>query len=95
MNQRCVIGDDLRCTVCGRRAFGVNVIRACRPRLGLGDHVAEGLAAVGITKARAQAVAAAVGLRDCGCQERQDAWNRFGYALGIGTPPPPPAGPNP
>lgn len=57
------------------------------PRPGLGDHVAAGLAAVGITKDRAQAVAQAVGLEDCGCQQRQDALNRVGYKFGLGTPP--------
>ena len=58
-----------------------------RPRPGLGDMVASGLAAVGITKERAQAVANAVGVRDCGCDGRQEPLNRAGYALGIGTPP--------
>ena len=58
-----------------------------RHRPGLGDMVATGLAAVGITKERAQAVANAVGVRDCGCAGRQEALNRAGYALGIGTPP--------
>jgi hypothetical protein len=64
-----------------------------RPRPGLGDLVAAGLASVGITKARAQAVAAAVGIEDCGCQGRQEAWNLAGYRLGIGTPPPADFGP--
>jgi len=39
---------------------------------GLGDTVAKGLAAVGITKERVQAV---VG-EDCGCPERQEDWNQ-------------------
>lgn len=54
---------------------------------------AAGLAAIGITKDRAQAVAAAVGFADCGCADRQAALNEAGYRLGIGTPPPPSAGP--
>ena len=44
-----------------------------RHRPGLGDMVASGLAAVGITKDRAQAVANAVGVSDCGCAGRQEA----------------------
>ena len=54
---------------------------------GLGDRIAAGLSAVGITKDRAQTVANAVGLEDCGCVERQQQLNEFGYRLGIGTPP--------
>jgi hypothetical protein len=60
---------------------------------GLGDMVASGLAKVGITKERAQAVANAVGVKDCGCAGRQAALNRAGYRLGIGTPPPADSGP--
>ena len=44
------------------------------PRKGLGDHVADGLAAVGITKER---VSKLVG-RDCGCAKRQAALNALG-----------------
>lgn len=42
-----------------------------------------GLAAVGITKERAQAVANAVGIKDCGCSKRQAALNRAGEAFGL------------
>jgi hypothetical protein len=52
-----------------------------RERPGLGDMVAAGLAAVGITKER---VSAAIG-RDCGCAKRQAALNEFGKRLGIGN----------
>ena len=55
---------------------------------GLGDVVALAFATVGITKARAQAVAQAVGLADCGCAGRQERLNQIGYTVGIGTPPP-------
>jgi len=55
---------------------------------GLGDMVAAGLSAVGITKDRAQAVAQAVGLQDCGCEERQRRLNALGQKLGIGGPEP-------
>ena len=41
---------------------------------GLGDRVADGLAAVGITKER---VSKLVG-KDCGCKKRQEALNRLG-----------------
>lgn len=43
---------------------------------GLGDMVAAGLNAIGITKERAQAVASAFGIKDCGCAGRQEALNR-------------------
>jgi hypothetical protein len=48
--------------------------------------IASGLNAVGITKARVQAVSDAVGISDCGCEQRQQWLNQAGYALGIGTP---------
>jgi hypothetical protein len=47
---------------------------------GLGDMVAAGLEAVGITKER---VSAAIG-RDCGCKGRQEALNAIGRRIGIG-----------
>jgi hypothetical protein len=50
---------------------------------GLGDRVAFALNAVGITKRR---VAAALGVKDCGCQQRQQWLNEVGYRVGIGTP---------
>lgn len=89
MTQRCRIGTDLRCLRCGRLASHPEAVRNCRPRLGLGDLAAYGLAAAGITKQR---VAAALGVSDCGCGRRQELLNKAGYWLGIGTPPPPPAG---
>lgn len=54
-----------------------------RVRPGLGDMVAAGLSAVGITEARAQAVANAVGVKDCGCGKRKAALNRLGAKLGL------------
>lgn len=92
-------GDLWTCALCGRPCpdqakphLGRCACEAPKPR-GLGDMVADGLAAVGITKERAQAVAAAVGIKDCGCQGRQEALNRAGQWLGIGTPPPADPGP--
>lgn len=52
-----------------------------RARPGLGDMVAAGLGAIGITKDR---VSSLVG-GDCGCQQRQEAMNEWGKKnLGIG-----------
>lgn len=53
------------------------------PPPGLGDLVAVALSAVGITEARAQAVAQALGLEDCGCGRRRAAMNRLGAKLGL------------
>jgi hypothetical protein len=55
-----------------------------RAKPGLGDMVAAGLAAVGITKERAQAIASVVGVKDCGCKKRQERLNQLGRRLGIG-----------
>lgn len=49
-------------------------------RRGLGDMVAAGLAAVGITKERVSKVLG----RPCGCGQRQEALNKLGRRLGIG-----------
>ena len=49
-------------------------------RSGLGDRVAAGLAAVGIT---AERVSKALG-RPCGCKERQAKLNELGRTFGIG-----------
>ena len=54
-----------------------------RARAGLGDMVASSLAAVGITKERAQAMASAVGVKDCGCAKRQAKLNELGKKLGL------------
>lgn len=53
-----------------------------RPRPGLGDMVAIGLGAVGITKARVEAVVGG----PCGCSERQAAINAMA-AKYLGFPP--------
>lgn len=54
------------------------------PKPGLGDMVAAGLDAVGITKQRVQAVASRVGIKDCGCRQRQQRLNELGRKVGIG-----------
>jgi hypothetical protein len=55
-----------------------------RAKPGLGDMVAAGLDAVGITKERVQAVASVVGVKDCGCRKRQEKLNELGRKFGIG-----------
>jgi len=70
------IFEDGKCCVCGSPK--INVRQVCV--YGLGDMVAAGLSAVGITKER---VSNLVG-GDCGCAERQEALNEFGRRLGIG-----------
>jgi hypothetical protein len=52
-----------------------------RLRPGLGDMVAAGLSAVGITPER---VSAALGVKDCGCKKRQQQLNDLGRRIGIG-----------
>jgi hypothetical protein len=52
-----------------------------RAKPGLGDMVAAGLSAVGITPER---VSAALGVKDCGCKKRQAKLNELGRRLGIG-----------
>jgi hypothetical protein len=51
-----------------------------RAKPGLGDMVAAGLSAVGITKERVSKLAGG----DCGCQQRQEALNALGRKIGIG-----------
>jgi hypothetical protein len=85
----CVIGHDMRCVECGVVATARNVLRPCPfvVRPGLGDIVAAGLSAVGITKERASAAAKLVGIEDCGCSKRQQQLNELGHRVGIGSPP--------
>lgn len=47
---------------------------------GLGDMVAAGLAAVGITPERVSALTG----KPCGCKKRQEALNALGRRIGIG-----------
>ncbi len=74
------------CTKCGACLPGYPKNNACNcasRRPGLGDMVAAGLDAIGVTKERVQAVASAVGVKDCGCAKRQAALNRLGEKLGL------------
>ena len=69
-----------RCTACG--APQINPRQLCGTwQPGLGDLVHAGLGAVGITPER---VAAALGVDDCGCEERRQWLNEVGRAVGIG-----------
>lgn len=78
------------CRVCGVRYGKVVAARVCEgepPPPGLGDMIASTLDAVGITKERVQALASTVGIKECGCNQRQQAANEFGRKyLGIGVP---------
>lgn len=79
----CVFADgSTTCTRCGQYSPWPDVPRNCRP--GLGDLVHAGLGAVGITPER---VAAALGVDDCGCEQRRQWLNEVGHAVGIGEPP--------
>lgn len=71
-----------RCTICGVPSPWPGVARNCRPRLG--DMIHAGLGAIGITPER---VAAALGLEDCGCEERRQLANELGHIIGFGSPP--------
>ena len=51
-----------------------------RAKPGLGDMVAAGLSAIGITKDRVSALAGG----DCGCSKRQEQLNELGRRVGIG-----------
>lgn len=73
---------DGQCVRCGVRREPPYPKRRCNA--GLGDMVAAGLDAVGITKARAAAVARAMGMDGCGCEQRQQALNELGRKFGIG-----------
>jgi hypothetical protein len=81
--------QDVTCEACGglfrptRPVMAGERVCRCRRSAGLGDIVAAGLDAVGITKERVQAVASAVGVKDCGCAKRQAALNRLGERLGL------------
>jgi hypothetical protein len=82
--------QDVTCEACGglfrptRPVMAGERVCRCRRSAGLGDIVAAGLDAVGITKERVQAVASAVGVKDCGCRKRQDKLNELGRKFGIG-----------
>jgi hypothetical protein len=80
-------GETLSCRVCGAVVSSPNTRRNCgtrpaRTAAGLGDYVAAGLSAIGITKERVEAVVGG----PCGCDGRQAAMNAAG-AKWLGLPP--------
>ena len=83
----CNFTYDADCGVCSRCGFTLcnarpPIRRRCgmQSKHGLGDMVAAGLSAIGITKARVSALAGG----DCGCHKRQEALNALGRKIGIG-----------
>ena len=68
--------SSLRCRVCGAAVSAPHVRRNCGtpPPPGLGDYVAAGLSAIGITKERVEAVVGG----PCGCDGRQAVMNSAG-----------------
>jgi hypothetical protein len=77
--------STLRCRACGATVSAPHVLRNCVTSShppGLGDLVAAGLASVGITKERVEALAGG----PCGCDERAAALNAAG-AKWLGLPP--------
>lgn len=87
MKTLCGFARDGNCVTCARCGFTAcnlrpPVLRVCdvQPKPGLGDMVAAGLSAIGITKER---VSKALG-GDCGCKKRQAKLNELGRKFGIG-----------
>ena len=93
MTPLCKFDERRICTVCLSKESVPGFARNCcgspgcmkaANRKGLGDYVSDVLHVFGITKKRAQSLASAVGVKDCGCQKRQDALNELGRKIGIG-----------
>ena len=89
MVKNCVFSYEDGCGKCQRCGFTLCGTRTPIRRLcdaqesqnsGLGDMVAAGLSAIGITKERVSAVVGG----DCGCAKRQEALNELGRKIGIG-----------
>jgi hypothetical protein len=76
--------DGWRCSRCGRTVrlqAEKPPTAVCKSPKGLGDYVAAGLGAVGVTKERVSAVTG----KPCRCPERQAALNKLGKIIGIGV----------
>lgn len=79
-------GSQCACPYCGAKAVKPEkgfVLHGCKKRpvtKGLGDMVADGLSALGITEER---VSKLVG-GDCGCSKRKQLLNQLGRKIGIG-----------
>lgn len=74
--------DSTTCQRCGFVAKSRHARKRCvaDEKPGLGDMVAAGLSAIGITKERVSKLAGG----DCGCKKRQQALNELGRKFGIG-----------
>lgn len=72
--------ERARCRLCGFSTACKNAVWHKCKAMGLGDLVAAGLAAIGITEER---VSAAIG-RPCGCGERREKLNELGRQIGLG-----------
>lgn len=72
MAKYCDINAQNVCTTCGKQVNGPTVKRVCKA--GLGDRVAQGLGAFGITEER---ITKLIG-RPCNCSKRRAALNKFG-----------------
>lgn len=80
---RCEINPKtMRCVRCKSLFSSVDTFANCQSdsRPGLGDIVAAGLSAIGITKERVSRVVGG----DCGCAQRQEALNDIARKIGIG-----------
>ncbi len=78
----------VRCTRCGivlaPTPHEVQYIHCECPILGVGDYMAKGLAAFGITKERVAWVGKQFGLSGCfGCDQRQESMNEAGKKIGL------------
>lgn len=79
-------GDQCACPYCGARAQKPAkgfVLHGCvkRPvKKGLGDMVAGGLSALGITEERVKKLVGG----DCGCSKRKEFLNQLGKRIGLG-----------
>ena len=71
----CEWNKELKCETCGKVANNKEVRRRCTP--GLGDVVASGLKAVGITEERVLKVTK----RKCRCAKRRESLNKVGRTL--------------
>lgn len=73
-----IVGDPHEEAPAISTSSGLEAAEATQRGMGLGDMVAAGLSAFGITKERVQAAANLVGIKDCGCTGRQAALNSLG-----------------
>jgi hypothetical protein len=78
----CIPADSGRCIYCQSETLSHDCPGFAVAKMGLGDYVAAGLSAIGVTKDRVEAVVGG----PCGCDGRQAAMNAAG-AKWLGLPP--------